>query len=183
MDIQQQLQEYANQGYSRTRIAKSLNKSKRWVDWQLRRYNICTHAKPGLPGNSENENKKCVICGTDLKKNAKRFCSCHCSAQDRWNQRKLRIEQEQFVKDSRHGRRFLIERDGNKCTLCGNTTWMEKPIPLVMDHIDGNPENNALENLRMICCNCDALTPTYKNRNRGNGRHSRRTRYREGKSY
>jgi 5-methylcytosine-specific restriction endonuclease McrA len=56
-------------------------------------------------------------------------------------------------------------------------------MPLVLDHIDGNSDNWDLKNLRMICCNCDALTPTYKNRNRGNGRFLRRIRYREGKSY
>jgi len=36
-----------------------------------------------------------------------------------------------------------------------------------MDHIDGNTENNAKENLRLLCCNCHALTPTYKGKNIG----------------
>ena len=34
---------------------------------------------------------------------------------------------------------------------------------LEIDHTDGNPKNNAKENLKVLCPNCHALTPTYKN--------------------
>jgi len=40
-----------------------------------------------------------------------------------------------------------------------------------------------LKNLRLVCGNCDMLLPTYKSKNKGNGRHNRRKRYAEGKSY
>ena len=36
-----------------------------------------------------------------------------------------------------------------------------------MDHRDGNPDNNTEENLRLICPNCHALTPTHCGRNKG----------------
>lgn len=52
-----------------------------------------------------------------------------------------------------------------------------------MDHIDGDSGNSARENLRLICLNCDGLLPTFKNRNKGKGRHARRERYKEGKSF
>ena len=56
-------------------------------------------------------------------------------------------------------------------------------MPLVLDHMNGNPEDNHLTNLRLLCCNCDAQTATYKGKNKGNGRHARRERYRAGKSF
>ena len=56
-------------------------------------------------------------------------------------------------------------------------------VPIELEHIDGNSENNSLENLKLLCPNCHSLTPTYKALNTGNGRHSRRKRYEEGKSY
>jgi hypothetical protein len=67
--------------------------------------------------------------------------------------------------------------------MCGIDTWAGKPIMLVCDHINGNPEDWSLDNLRLICSNCDATTPFYKNRNMGNGRYKRRERYHSGKSY
>ena len=60
---------------------------------------------------------------------------------------------------------------------------MGQPIPLVLDHMDGNSENNSLDNFRLVCGNCDMLLPTYKGKNAGNGRYSRRQRYAQGKSY
>lgn len=57
------------------------------------------------------------------------------------------------------------------------------PLALVLDHIDGNPDNNHRDNLRLVCPNCDSQLPTFKSRNRGNGRSFRRQRYHEGKSY
>ena len=59
--------------------------------------------------------------------------------------------------------------------MCG---WAEiniktGKVPLVADHIDGNWRNNTEENLRLVCPNCDSLSPTYAALNRGNGRKHR----------
>ena len=52
-----------------------------------------------------------------------------------------------------------------------------------LEHKDGNSSNNSLDNVCLLCPNCHSQTDTYKNKNKGNGRHYRRLRYSEGKSY
>lgn len=70
-------------------------------------------------------------------------------------------------------RTFLIHKYGNKCMLCGISEWMGVKLPLVCDHIDGDSTNNELNNFRIICNNCDSILPTFKGKNRGNGRRKR----------
>lgn len=62
-----------------------------------------------------------------------------------------------------------------KCTLCG---WAKinrhtGRVPVQIHHVDGNPENNTIENLQVLCPNCHALTQSYKGANRGKGRKNR----------
>ena len=60
---------------------------------------------------------------------------------------------------------------------------MGRPAPLELDHCDGNPLNNHLDNVRLTCQNCHAQTATYKGKNMGSGRYYRRERYATGRSY
>ena len=55
----------------------------------------------------------------------------------------------------------------HKCCECGLAEWRGGPIPLELDHRDGDNTNNLLENLRLLCPNCHALTDTYRGRNKG----------------
>ena len=46
------------------------------------------------------------------------------------------------------------------CEVCKGTTWNGLPMPLELDHINGRRSDNRIENLRILCPNCHAQTPT-----------------------
>lgn len=53
------------------------------------------------------------------------------------------------------------------CELCGqDENWKGKKMSLILDHIDGDRENNELENLRIVCPNCNATLDTHCGKNR-----------------
>jgi len=58
-----------------------------------------------------------------------------------------------------------------KCSSCNLTEWQGKSIPLELDHVDGNHYDNSLSNLRLLCPNCHALTPTHAGKNKGKGKY------------
>jgi hypothetical protein len=79
-----------------------------------------------------------------------------------------------LVKDyeySSHKLRKRLISEGlkeHKCECCKLSEWLEEPIPLELDHIDGDHYNNTLENLKILCPNCHAKTPTYRGKNKKN---------------
>ena len=122
----------------------------------------------------------CLNCGSLLNNNRNhKFCSNSCQRDYEY---KLWIEKykqdNSIATNTKWGqipqylRRYIFEKYQNKCCLCD---WSEvnpftNTIPLEVDHIDGNSENNSEDNLRLICPNCHSLTSTYRGANRGNGR-------------
>lgn len=122
----------------------------------------------------------CINCNLKVTKANSREKFCGHSCQQDYS---LEESVKSGLAKPRTLKRYLLKHHGNKCWTCGIEEWNKKTIVMEIEHIDGNSENNNLENLSLICPNCHSQTPTYKGANKGNGRHYRRVRYAEGKSY
>lgn len=48
------------------------------------------------------------------------------------------------------------------CEKCGqNENWNGEHISLILDHINGDNSDHRIENLRILCPNCNATLPTH----------------------
>lgn len=132
---------------------------------------FCSHSCSAYYiNNSRKKIHLCIECGKQIiTKNAKKYCSKKCQIDHKLELKKLDIEKG-FIKYSKTIKKYLIKEYGKICSVCKFKEWMGKPIPLDLDHIDGNSDNNLPINLRLICLNCHGQTPTWKAKNMGNGR-------------
>ena len=122
----------------------------------------------------------CIICNKELiyhpSSSRGKFCSNKCQGVDRKNKaNKIRIKllkQGKLIHRNAIKKALLAMGIKHKCSICGISEWMNKPLSMVLDHIDGRANNNTLENFRLLCHNCDSQSSHYKGRNKGNGRKS-----------
>ena len=53
-----------------------------------------------------------------------------------------------------------------ECELCGqDENWKGKKISLILDHINGINDDNRLENIQIVCPNCNAALETFSGKN------------------
>lgn len=144
---------------------------------------FCNRSCSAIFNNIKRKNiKKCLYCGKECDN---KYCSISCHAADKHKKNYNSYENGQYdvFKTNRTLKKYLIDKNGYKCNLCGISNWNEKLITLELEHKDGNYRNNSPENVELLCPNCHSQTPTFKGKNKGNGRHKRRERYKDGKSY
>jgi HNH endonuclease len=119
----------------------------------------------------------CKNCSTEFKYSVQgkvtgKYCSIDCTKEGQRKERRQNFLEGKVVGRG-HLKNHMVDIHGWKCMCCSNTEWQNNPIPLELDHIDGNAGNNSPDNLRLLCPNCHSQTPTHKARNKGNGRGSR----------
>lgn len=128
--------------------------------------------------NNVRKNKKtkaCLNCEKEIS-NRKTYCNNKC--QNEYNRKKIfkEIENGNTSFNFRWYKKYLIEKYGHKCMECdwAKINKYSNKIPVEMEHMDGNADNNDLKNLKLLCPSCHSLTPTYKALNIGNGRGKRK---------
>lgn len=61
----------------------------------------------------------------------------------------------------------IAEQRANICAICNiSNEWRSQRLVLIMDHIDGNNQNNDPNNLRLICHNCNIQLETFGMKNK-----------------
>jgi 5-methylcytosine-specific restriction endonuclease McrA len=144
--------------------------------------------------NTHNTSYHCLNCNKESKflpQKINKYCSQKCQSDFQykvyiaeWKQNsQTGMSSGKTFQISSYVRRYLREKFENKCTSCGITEYNNKPLTMQIEHIDGDSSNNRPENLTLLCPNCHSQTDTFTGKNRGKGRHERRVRYAQGKSY
>lgn len=118
-----------------------------------------------------------VLTNKQVRRGAK-YCCRKCCSED-----SKQINYKKFLNDEipygqqnmhRYKKHFLKEQDF-KCAICGiSNIWNNKELVFVLDHINGNSDDNSRTNLRLVCPNCDSQLDTFKSKNK----HSARAKYR-----
>ena len=62
-------------------------------------------------------------------------------------------------------KKVLLEERGLQCEKCKLKIWLDLPITIELEHIDGDNRNNVKENLMLLCPNCHSQTNTWKGKN------------------
>src|SRR3989338_7796634 len=118
----------------------------------------------------------CRECGKKPQRSFYTYCSNRCQSDyqykkyiDSWKSGVITVKTQNI---SGYLKRYLFSKYGDKCVLCGwnKRNVITNKVPLEVDHVDGNEDNNHETNLRVLCPNCHSLTPYFRNLNKGRGR-------------
>ena len=168
--------ELKGRGLSYREIAHELGTTKSTVAYHARRLGI--PAKETFARRYDwNEIQAAVDGGASMRECMERFGFCR----DAWGKAVQRGElvpndwvtplDELLTSGRRRSRGHIkrrLLREGVKtesCEHCGLSEWRGRPLSLQLHHINGDGNDNRLENLELLCANCHSQTDTYGGRN------------------
>lgn len=128
------------------------------------------------PKRQSAKKKSCAACGVTTKNT--RYCSNACqqkSVSDEYISSWISGDLQGTTPSgylSARVRTWLLKNAEYKCEQCGwdKINAYSGKSPLEIDHINGDHADNRVENLRVLCPNCHALTPTWKALNSNSNR-------------
>lgn len=137
---------------------------------------FCSKSCAGTHNNRPKVKRKCLHCDNDLMRRgtAVTYCSKDCKNAAALIKSDANIEAG-LSSSSVILKKYLTRKRGYKCEWCDVSEWRNEPITLECDHIDGNPDNNLPNNLRLLCPNCHSQTPTFRSYNRGKHKSDKRS--------
>lgn len=139
--------------------------------------------KEGVEPHNKGKGRKinCQYCDVEITNPwpQQKYCGKHCESEFKIsNKYKHYLENQNLFcdisGDMRWVKKHILLEQKNKCSLCGIINeWNGKPLIFILDHIDGDANNNLRNNLRLVCHNCDSQLDTYKSKNKNSSRKER----------
>ena len=103
---------------------------------------------------------ECKICNKEFRYSPSQQKGECCSPKCRGHLRNIKLmESGEASKEA--AVRFLKNNVEYECSECKIRDWNGKEIVLQIEHNDGNPKNNTVDNIRWLCPNCHTQTATW----------------------